>query len=647
MAISNITTTADDGVERITNGQQITGTGGSAGTVDGECITLTASASRLETGTSAGEIEIRNSSILLDNDAGNNTNDADAVLNYGGRTVTTTRFAIIDSQLVAVGYAARHNIQVTEIIRSKIIEGDATGELFCYTSDGAILNDVLFQGINTWEVYGPPSEAFGIIVDNVNKAYLNWEAGRLDFFDFTIQNRPGGAAQADAWFGTGNSGNNQSWHWNNLDFNNQRIYFTSANNRYYDGFTATWEFQDASDFSPVQDVTVIFKDDFSGSMATRGTFLTGSDGIMEGTYDSQNRSSGSSQDRPTLFVVQNAIVDVDTGNPGAYTYPTTTITGDQGTVSENYDITPVEAQVEVRAYLYQRPAGFVAGDTFNITAQIGEIASDLSVVRYQPFLLQPDPGISETNATVVSNYTGLGTLDKLYDRIKFEWYDNDDYPYPVPDGAVFDLGTADLIVDGDAGSPFAYASGPDEITINPTQTPDIELVGTTTAVSTGVDDEITIAFPGGIQDDDVAYIFVGHSQSGENAWTTPSGWTIPSGLTEVQTGGSPDSVPGVSVFRRVLSSDSGSVTIENAGTNTSGIVAQMRVYRNVDTTTPEDVTPVTASGASGNPDPGSITPSNNGSRIIICGFNDSGAQINPTAPSGYANLVITDTEDET
>lgn len=264
------------------------------------------------------------------------------------------------------------------------------------------------------------------------------------------------------------------------------------------------------------------------------------------------------------------------------------------------------------------------------------------------FIAPTDTAIAETTRTTTDAYTAISDLSRLYDRSKSYKVSNiGDPSLPVPmataAGNAVDLGALNLIVDGDAASAYAFAT--DTITITPNQAPQANRIGATTAiVESPEDDEITIAFPGGIADDDVAYIIVGHAESEDNAWNTPAGWTIPTGLTEVQTGGTPASIPGVSVFRRVLSSDSGSVTITNAGTNVSGIVAQMIVYREADTTTPEDTNPTTATGTTGDPDPPSITTANNGSMVLAIAFGDE-EQTVASAPAGYSNLVTTVTVD--
>lgn len=258
--------------------------------------------------------------------------------------------------------------------------------------------------------------------------------------------------------------------------------------------------------------------------------------------------------------------------------------------------------------------------------------------------------ITELNSAVVASYIAVLNGEQLIDRAKLWEFDNLHLAYPTKGGnlitgvsTMITYSPATLILDEDAASVIDVNTGTDEITIKTMPPIEITRIGATSVTSAGQVDEVTVAFPPGIQDDDVAYIFVGHSQSGENAWNTPSGWVIPTGLTEVQTGGSPASVPGVSVFRRVLSADSGSVTITNVGTNTSGVLAQMVVYRGVDTTTPEDVVSVTAVGATGDPDPGAITPVTDDCVILTVGFMDDGDQLAAAAPTNYTKILGTTT----
>ncbi len=452
MAIANITTLTDNGVVRITNTQTISGTGASAGTIDGECVVIDRSTSYLETNTTGGQIYVTNSQIVLDSDTPTG-NDASAVINYGGRTVTNTVVSFIDSSILCKTLTARHNIMVTELTRSTVIESGSSGYLFCYTGTNAIVDTVLFRGINVWEIYRAPSIFFDVTVDDVNFGYLNWEAGRLDVFGFAVSN----IGMGHIWMGQGAS-NNASWHWNNDPSVDKRIfYLTYASNRYYEGYTATWKFIDRDTLNPIQDVLLIYRDDRSGASAVRGSFTTDSSGVLTGTYISQTDTTGSNTTRPSLFMLTAQITNVDTSSPGAYDFPTSVLTGDQGNRSYNYRITIVSPELEVRSYGHQAVTGFGPADFYSISAEIGSINSDLSISRYQDFVLSVDAGVTVSQATADA-YTTLTNLEQFYDRTKSEWRDNDTYPLPTKDGLVIDLKDVSVAIDASAASTFAFSS---------------------------------------------------------------------------------------------------------------------------------------------------------------------------------------------
>jgi hypothetical protein len=448
MAITGITTLTDNGVVRITNTQTITGTG----TIDGECVVIDRSTSYLETGTSSGSISVTNSEIVLDSDTPTG-NDTTAVINYGGRTVTTTTVSFVDSFILAKTLTTRHNIMVTELTRCSVIESGSSGYLFCYTGTNAIVDTVLFRGINVWEIYQAPSIFFNVTVDDVNFGYLNWEAGRLDVFGFAVSS----IGMGHIWMGQG-AANNASWHWNNDPSVDKRIfYLTYASNRYYEGYTATWKFIDRDTLNPIQDVLLIFRDDRSGSSAARGSFTTDSTGILTGTYISQTDTTGSSTTRPTLFMLTAQITSVDTSSPGAYDFPTSVLTGEQGNRSYNYRIDIVSPELEVRSYGYQAVTGFGPADFYSISAEIGSINSDLSISRYQDFVLSADTGVTVSQATADA-YTTLTNLEQFFDRTKSEWRDNDVYPLPTKDGLIIDLKDVSVAIDASAASAFTFSS---------------------------------------------------------------------------------------------------------------------------------------------------------------------------------------------
>jgi len=448
MAISGITTTDNNGVRRITDTQNITGTG----TIDGETIVLDDGDARLKA-SSNGSVVVTNSQIKLDSDV-TGSNDGNAVINYGGRATTTTTMKFVDSTILASPFTGRKNIMVTWLERVSVIESGNTNNLFCYTSKDSHVEDVLFRGIRVWEVYRSPAVAFNIKVSDVGFGYLNWEAGRLDFFGFATQNISSG----HIWHGTGNSGRNYSYHWNpdtSVDF--EKLYLTHANNRVYIGYTATWEFIDVSNNSKISDVYVSYSDDRSGSKTLLGEYVTNSNGRLKGTWDSQFNTTGSDIERPTLFTWDKQIIHVDTGSAGAYTYPVAVITGEQGDRQKNYDIDEVTAYVEIRSYAHILVTGYTPSDTFTPTTEIGSINADKSVARYSKFFLIPDVGVTVTKSTALG-YTKIDTLEKLYDRCKAEWRDNSNHPIPQKDGVKIDFGSTSLVIDGSSGTAYSYSS---------------------------------------------------------------------------------------------------------------------------------------------------------------------------------------------
>lgn len=448
MAISGITVTNNNGVDRITNTQTITGTG----TVDGETIVLDSSASFLEV-TGTGSVVVTNSQVKLDSDVGTG-NDATSPINFGGRTVTTSEMAFVDTHILCGPFTARRNIQVTEITDAQIIEADDSGYMFCYTGTDAIINRVRFKGINTWEIYAPPSVFFDTIVEDCNYGYLNWEAGRVDVFGFQVIN----AGIAEIWIGSGNSGNNQSYHWNNHStFDETNLRHESAANEYFGGYTASWKFVDTLNGSTaVQDAKLLFRESRDGgAQSLLATYVSNSSGILVGTYNSQFRTTGSSTTRPTIFM---QIVYSDTSGS----------TYQGGAQNQTYDLLDVVPAIEVRAYGYLAPSGFLNTDTFIPTEEIGQVASDGSVNAYVNFSLLTDTGVTATMATADA-YTTLDDLNEMFDRLKAEWYDNNNYPLPVRDGVIVDLGDNRLVVDGTASGAYSFSTGtPDEITIKTT-----------------------------------------------------------------------------------------------------------------------------------------------------------------------------------
>lgn len=83
------------------------------------------------------------------------------------------------------------------------------------------------------------------------------------------------------------------------------------------------------------------------------------------------------------------------------------------------------------------------------------------------------------------------------------------------------------------------------------------------------------------------------------------------------------------------------VSCNGSGVTTSVSVCAVHVWRNVDQTTPLDVTSTTATGAnSGVPNGPAITPVTSGAVVVTAGLGTSAAAITEvTVPTGYGNLV--------
>lgn len=433
MAITGITTTADSGIQRVTDNQDCDGA-----TIDGETIVLDGSSSRLRA-VSASGLLVENSQIKCDSDV-TTASDNSASITYGARANTVNKMRITKNSLLLFGeLTARRNIFLSELSDSNVIESGGTGNLFVYTQTDAILDNCIFRGINVWEVYRSPSIASGITVDGANYGYLNWEAGRLDFLGFAVAN----IGISHAWLGSGNGGNNSVYHWNNdASFDNTQIRLQNAKNQYWEGYTFSPKFKDRDTGNNVDDVLVIYDSDISGTRAELGRFTTDADGKMVGTYDSQNQSTGVSQVRDTLFLLTAK------SNISGSSH----VSGGGNT----YDIDIITPYVEVRSYLHEAPTGYLNIDSLSISNTRGLLNADYSVNTYEDFNLVADSSLTELDKTVVDAYTELETAQKFYDRAKSEWRDNDDYAIITRSGDTIDAGTYDVVVDATAGSVFAF-----------------------------------------------------------------------------------------------------------------------------------------------------------------------------------------------
>jgi len=366
-------------------------------------------------------------------------NIQDASISYnsdnGDRYSTTSQINFEDCQIVFSGSSIAA-IFLSDCINTRIFNAGST--MLTYTQAGANLNNMHLENSN-WEVNGQPSEAANIKL--VNSAITNYLVPRLDFsyIDLTT----GGT---NLTLNIGNSGNVSVYMWNFAQFDNTKINHQHVNNRYYDGVSASWLFQDRDLGTPVEDVLLINSSDKSGSMTELGRFTTNSSGVTVGTYDSRFETTGASQVRDSLFLFENFSDQAGTD----YT---------NGGLS--YSIIPVANQIEVRSYLHEAPVGYRLGDTYTGGAQ-GSIATDYSADTPLTFTLNNDLNITETNTATVLAYTDLGTAEKLYDRHKIEWRDNDDYALVSRVGKQLDPSAINLTLDATAAS--VYAANTTDIT---------------------------------------------------------------------------------------------------------------------------------------------------------------------------------------
>lgn len=86
-----------------------------------------------------------------------------------------------------------------------------------------------------------------------------------------------------------------------------------------------------------------------------------------------------------------------------------------------------------------------------------------------------------------------------------------------------------------------------------------------------------------------------------------------------------------------------SVTIPGTTNNAWAEAYSIQVFRGVDSTTPMDVTPTSATGSGTNnrPDPPSITPATAGAWVVICGGGAAGTGASYTAPTNFTTDFLT------
>jgi len=145
---------------------------------------------------------------------------------------------------------------------------------------------------------------------------------------------------------------------------------------------------------------------------------------------------------------------------------------------------------------------------------------------------------------------------------------------------------------------------------------------------------LAVNVPAGVQDDDLLLLYGVTADGDDGGFNTLTGWNQI--VNNVLTGGAAPSPPGITVWWRIASSEPASYTITPSFGST-GICGKMLAFTGVDTTTPIDVTTVTATGDSTNADPGSIDYLDAGATIVVSAVWDSAGGDFTSVPSGYTD----------
>jgi hypothetical protein len=162
-------------------------------------------------------------------------------------------------------------------------------------------------------------------------------------------------------------------------------------------------------------------------------------------------------------------------------------------------------------------------------------------------------------------------------------------------------------------------------------------VGETTFNINANDIDQDVTLPGSPQENDIV-IFAHCSDSA----VTPGVQT--SGYTDIMTDHAALNPGHESGYKIMGATPDTVVTFQQASTAAGEYTAGvLQVWRDVDTGTPIDATPTTASNTTGMPDAPSYTTVTDGALVFAIGFlDDDNDAANVTVPSGYSNLLAHD-----
>ena len=370
-------------------------------------------------------------------------NISEAPLSYNGDNNNrgiTDRFLNFEDSSIIFYLTSIRGLFISDCINSRIVNKDSNSTLLLYTQSGASLSRMQLNGCG-WELNGQPVTADNIRIENTGEGPVNFFVPRIDLSYITLVN-----VQRSCRMGTASGGNVKLFMWNRLALDNTTVNHQAAANEYNDGITSSWKFRDRDLGTDVEDVLLIVSDDrdTANTIIEKGRYTTNSSGVLTGTYDSQFRTTGANQVRDTVYIHENYS---DTSG--------STITPPVGL---SYDLINVTTRIEIRSYLHQAPTGYIVGDDYALTTFQGLLAPDGTVETYQIFTLNNDLNITETNTTTVLAYTDFGTTEKLHDRAKLEWRNNDNYALISKVGSQLDIGSIDLTIDSSASPDYSATS---------------------------------------------------------------------------------------------------------------------------------------------------------------------------------------------
>lgn len=508
MSITGLVVTDDNGVMRITDTQ--TGVGA---TIDGECIILDSSTSRLKS-----TVLITDSVIRIDSDVTSGGGDT-AVLTYGKSWDSSKKLIVKDSLIHIAQMSSRKNVLLSSVINSKVLESQRTQEVFVYTQRDAVVENSIFDGIATWEIAGKPLILFNVLVKNTRDAYLNWAAGRLDFVGFKVEN----IENSHSWLG--NHVDNHNYHWDNhSSFDNTRISFYVDLGQYTEGFTHSFKFLEQSTLLPLGDVKVAYSSDESGSMVQLGEYLSKADGTLAGTYDSQFETTVALQDFPTIFVRTNK---TDTSLSDY-------IQSNGLNASFSYGLVLIQSKIEIKSYNHLKLTEYSNG-IINPDSPKGSLNPDFSVNTFEEIYLVVDHFLTELDINNLSSVVSIDDVNTFYDFSKKCWHDLIDYPVFTKDGQKMDLGTTGLVIDATAIDVYLYNISTDMLTIKSAVfSGDIKTTGNITVVNGAIingttqdsvaNSQLTISVPAGFDNEITVYLSSADAESKTSSKNSGNVW---------------------------------------------------------------------------------------------------------------------------